>query len=68
MRLHTYSGEPLEVVRELELQVQCQNQVAKLPLMVVRNEGPMQYWEELDGSISVAVAGNITEGIDTSSP
>lgn len=40
VRLHTYSGETLEVLGELDVPVRCHGQVAKLPLIVVRGDGP----------------------------
>ncbi|XP_062501692.1 uncharacterized protein K02A2.6-like [Corticium candelabrum] len=40
VRLHTYSGEPLTVLGELDVRVRTQNQIATLPLIVVRNDGP----------------------------
>ena len=39
-RLHTYSGEPLPVVGQAEVQVQYGEQELKLPLIVVGGKGP----------------------------
>ena len=40
VRLHTYSGEPLPVVGQAEVQVQYGEQELKLPLIVVGGKGP----------------------------
>ena len=39
-QLRTYSGEPIPVVGQLEVDVGYEGQLAKLPLMVVEGEGP----------------------------
>ena len=39
-QLRTYSGEPIPVVGQLEVDVGYEGQVAKLPLLVVEGEGP----------------------------
>ena len=40
MRLHTYSGEQLEIVGEAVVRVCYETQAANLPLIVVRGDGP----------------------------
>ena len=39
-QVRTYSGEPIPVVGQLEVEVGYEGQVAKLPLVVVEGEGP----------------------------
>ena len=39
-QLLTYSGEPIPVVGQLEVEVGYEGQLAKLPLVVVEREGP----------------------------
>ena len=40
IRLQTYSKEPIAVVGSTEVQVAYEGQIAKLPLVVVKGEGP----------------------------
>ena len=48
VRLHTYSGEQLEIIGEVVVRVWYETQVAKLPLIVVRGNGPNLLGRKLD--------------------
>ena len=41
VQLKTYSGEPLHVVGQLQVQVECNDQHSKLPIQIVEGNGPM---------------------------
>ena len=39
-QLHSYAGEPIAVRGQVEVEVKCGEQLFKLPLVIVKGEGP----------------------------
>lgn len=40
IKLRTYTGEALDVIGQASVQVTCQNQIANLPLQIIKGKGP----------------------------
>lgn len=45
-QLHTYSGEALQVLDEMEVKVQYQKQQAQLPLLIMQGDGPSLFGQD----------------------
>ena len=41
VQLKTYSGEPLNIMGQLQVHVECDDQHSKLPIQIVEGNGPM---------------------------
>ena len=43
VKLHTYTGEQVEMVGYITVSVYCDNQTVKLPLLIVKGKGPSSF-------------------------
>lgn len=50
--LNTYTGEPLHVLGQLQVQVRFNNQEKTLPMVVVKGDGPSLWRSSLSNSIA----------------